>query len=110
MILNTTAPIEGRTLSSLEIITNAGYPVATTGSETFLVIRPIHEAGKAFWGEVIHLRHHPSRQLSIFADTHQEALEILAYEFHLWEVRESIRLAKRTASKTNHKYEGRAVF
>lgn len=110
MILNTTAPIVGRKVSSLEIITNAGYPVATSGSETFVVIRPIQEARKAAWGEVIHLRHHPGRQLSIFADTYQEALEILAYEFHLWEVRESIRSAKRTASKTNQEYEGRAVL
>jgi hypothetical protein len=43
--------------------------------------------------ERIHLRHHPSRQLKVFADSIEEALQILAYEFHLWEVRESVRLA-----------------
>ena len=44
--------------------------------------------------ERIHLRHHPSRQLKVFADSIEEALQILAYEFHLWEVRERIRPAK----------------
>ena len=102
MILNTTDPIVGRTVSSLEIIADAGYPITTTGAKTMVAIRPTREARIASWGEIIHLRHHPSRELSVFADTVNDAMEVLAYEFHLWEVRESIRSAKRLRQLQTH--------
>jgi hypothetical protein len=94
MILNTTAPVVGDPVSSLHLLARAGYPIATSGQETFVSIRPTFEADRTSWGEIIHLRHHPGRQISVFVDSDAEALAVLAYDFHLWEVRESFRTAK----------------
>ena len=94
MVLNTTAPLTGKAVSSLELLERAGYLIVTSGQEALVSIRPSQDGQRASWGELIHLRHHPGRQLTVFADSITEALEVLAYEFHLWEVRESFRVAK----------------
>ena len=39
------------------------------------------------------------RQLSVFADTIEQALEVLAYEIHLWEVRESLRVVHHSLAR-----------
>ncbi|MGA2660138.1 MAG: hypothetical protein ABSH34_21785 [Verrucomicrobiota bacterium] len=94
MVLNTTAPIGGAPISTIELLSRAGYPIATSGQENLVCIRPRKEAQRTSWGEIIHLRHHPGRLLTVFADMPMEVLEVLAYEFHLWEIRESFRNAK----------------
>jgi uncharacterized membrane protein len=104
MILNTTTPVVGEPVSSLQLIANAGYPITTSGRETLVSVRLTNEAQVAAWGEIVHLRHHPGRQLSVFADTTEDILEVLAYEFNVWEVKESIRSLKRTsATKSTQK-------
>jgi hypothetical protein len=99
MILNTIAPSVGEKVSSLELLVQAGFPIVTSGRETIISVRPVTEAEQTSWGEVIHLRHHPGRHLSVFANSVNEALDVLAYEFHLWEVRESFRVAKQAKAK-----------
>jgi hypothetical protein len=94
MVLNTTAPLVGKVSSSLELLEKAGYPITTSGKETLVLIRSSKDGQLTSWGEIIHLRHHPGRQLTVFADSATEALSVLAYEFHLWEVRESFRVVK----------------
>ena len=96
MILNVKEPAAGTLISTLELLLRAGFPVATSGKETFVAVRPVQAAPKTSWGEIIHLRHHPGRRLSVFADSIEEALQVLAYEFHLWEVKESFRAARRS--------------
>lgn len=99
MVLNTTAALVGTPVSSLELLDKAGYPITTSGQETFVAVRPVNEAERTSWGEIIHLRHHPGRQLSVFADTIEQALQVLAYEIHLWEVRESFRVAHHSLAR-----------
>jgi hypothetical protein len=94
MVLNTTAPLVGKAISSLELLEKVCCPITTSGQETLVSIRPSEDGQLTSWGEIIHLRHHPGRQLTVFADSAPEALEVLAYEFHLWEVRESFRVVK----------------
>jgi hypothetical protein len=91
MILNTTLPLIGKPVPTIDMLTHAGYLIATSGQETWISIRPSREARRTSWEEVIQLRHHPGRQISVFAESLAEALGVLAYEFHLWEVRESFR-------------------
>ena len=94
MILNTTAPLVGEASSSLDLLEKAGYPITTSGQESLVSIRPSMDGQRTSWGEIIQLRHHPGRQLTVFADSITEAVQVLAYEFHLWEVRESFRVLK----------------
>ena len=94
MVLNTTEPLVGNASSSLELLERARYPITTSGQETLVSVRPSKDGQLTSWGEIIHLRHHPGRQLTVFADSVTEALQVLAYEFHLWEVRESFRVVK----------------
>lgn len=102
MVLNTKMPLIGEPRSSLDLLVEAGYPLMTSGQEHTVVIQPKQSAGRTSWDEIIHLRHHPGRALTVFSDTIEEAIEVLAYEFHLWEVRESLRSAKQAlaSSKT----------
>ena len=94
MILNTINRPAGTPRSSLTLLAEAGFPISTAGRETFVAVLPSRKGRLTSWGERIHLRHHPNRRVTVFADSTEEALQVLAYEFHLWEVRESFRLAK----------------
>src|SRR5712692_1452580 len=75
MVLNTTAPLVGEAISSLELLEKAGYPITTSGQETLVSVRPSKDGKLTSWGEIIHLRHHPGRQLTVFADSVTETLD-----------------------------------
>ena len=91
MILNTKNLSQGNVISSLEILVAAGFPVHTSGASTKVIIRPTSEATRTSWGEIIHFRHYPAGELTVYVDSNEAAIEVLADEFHLWEVRESRR-------------------
>ncbi len=60
MVLNTTAPLVGEAISSLELLEKAGYPITTSGQETLVSIRPSKDVQLTSWGESIHLHNEHS--------------------------------------------------